>query len=219
MTAKIKAPSLPAHLDETQDFRPAWEEAVYSESEITGWHFKDLELQAEDLTGLTFSGVILENCRLLGCQLDKSSFIDAVFRRCDLSNSTFGDSYFKRCQWQDCKGLGAGFINAHLEHLQIQGSNLQYANFDETYFLEAAFTASDLSQANFSKCRFKNVDFAQCRIYGTSFFGTALRGLDFCGSDLEGLIVSDDAHELQGLIVDPLQAAELAKLLGIVIKS
>lgn len=50
MTAKIKAPSLPAHLDETQDFRPAWEEAVYSESEITGWYFKDLELQAEDLT-------------------------------------------------------------------------------------------------------------------------------------------------------------------------
>ncbi len=43
-------------------------------------------------------------------------------------------------------------------------------------------------------------------------------GLDFSDCDMSGLIVSDTLSELRGAVVNPIQAVELAKLLGIVVK-
>lgn len=218
MTAKIKAPQLSKQLDITEDFRPAWEEAIYSETAITGWHFKNLELIGEDLSGLTFQGIIFENCRLMDCRLDKSSFIDAVFIHCDMSNSTFSEGYFNRCQWQECKWLGASFVGASLQQMKAEACNLQYVNFDEVSFGDIAMLGSDLSQAALSSCRLKNFTAKESRFLGTNFFRTSLRSIDFSENELEAPIVSDDCHELQGMVISPMQALELVKLLGVVVK-
>lgn len=52
---------------------------------------------------------------------------------------------------------------------------------------------------------------------GTSFFGTLLNGLDFTSSRMEGIVVSDTGKELRGAIVSVSQAADLARVLGLVI--
>ena len=51
-----------------------------------------------------------------------------------------------------------------------------------------------------------------------SFFHTSLKGMDLRGNDVEGIIVSEEKNELRGAVADIYQAADLAKLMGIVIK-
>lgn len=218
MCAKIKAPRLPKSLPLAEDMGAIWQEAAYQDGLISHYHFQNIDIAGYDFTGMRFDTVILENCRLLGAMLDKTSFTDVVFDRCDVSNSSLNESYFNRSLWQSCKYLGANFWQSHLSQITITDCNLQYANFDETIWQDAALAGSDCSQAVFSMCRFKGLTFRDCRFIGTNFFQTALRGIDFEPNILEGIIVSDDAHELQGAIVSALQAAELAKLLGLVVK-
>ena len=219
MTVKIKAPRLPQTLALVEDIGPIWQVAAYNDGEISGYHFKNLDLSGYDFTGMRFSMVLLENCRLVGAFLDKASFLDVVFKHCDLSNVSLNEGYFNRCSWQACKWLGAGFLEARLQQLTVEACNLQYANFDEASLSDVAITESDCSQAVFSSCQLKNFQTRDCRFWGVNFFRTALRGIDFSEDELEGITVSEQAGELQGMVVNVQQAAELAKLLGIVIKA
>ena len=51
-----------------------------------------------------------------------------------------------------------------------------------------------------------------------SFFKTPMGGLDLTSCQIDGLVLSQAGEELRGLIVDPMQAAVLARRLGIVIR-
>lgn len=57
-----------------------------------------------------------------------------------------------------------------------------------------------------------------CRFIATDFFRTPLKDLDFTTCTLEGISVSDGGSELQGAVVNLYQAAELARLLGVIVK-
>ena len=76
----------------------------------------------------------------------------------------------------------------------------------------------DLSEAFLAQCRHKGLVFRECTLMGTSFFGTLLYGLDFTRSRMEGIVVSDTGKELRGAIVNVSQAADLARVLGLVIR-
>ena len=45
--------------------------------------------------------------------------------------------------------------------------------------------------------------------------GTPLRDQDLSEGSIEGLVLSESAAELRGAVVSPLQAVELARLLGV----
>ena len=51
------------------------------------------------------------------------------------------------------------------------------------------------------------------------FFKTMLKGMNFTTCSIQGLVLSDECRELKGAVVDLYQAAELAKYLGVVVKS
>ena len=53
---------------------------------------------------------------------------------------------------------------------------------------------------------------------GACVTGTRLRGLDLRLCRLTGLTAGESLRELRGAIVDPIQAAELARLLGLEIR-
>lgn len=52
----------------------------------------------------------------------------------------------------------------------------------------------------------------------TEFFNTSLSKIDFSNCEVESICVSAKGKELEGVIVNIFQAAELSKILGIVIK-
>lgn len=62
------------------------------------------------------------------------------------------------------------------------------------------------------------MELAETDFTATSFFNTFLRGIDFSNCKIEGIKVSNNYKELYDVIVDVYQAADLAKLLGVMIK-
>lgn len=75
-----------------------------------------------------------------------------------------------------------------------------------------------MSDAFFATCSLKQMKLDQSQFINTEFFKTPLKDLDFTTCILEGISVSTEGNELKGALVNVYQAAELAKLLGIVIK-
>lgn len=64
--------------------------------------------------------------------------------------------------------------------------------------------------------KLNGVIFYRCDLTGATVHYTPMKGIDVrsCGTD--GLII--DMQDLRGMIVTPLQAVELSRLLGVVIR-
>ena len=95
----------------------------------------------------------------------------------------------------------------------------EFANFAFSRLRTVRFAGCPMHGAAFGDCRFERVEFAQCDLTQAEFFGTRLRGLSFADSDIRGIRVREiGSFELKGLKISPLQAVELARLLGVEIE-
>ena len=79
-----------------------------------------------------------------------------------------------------------------------------------------SFSRSDFSGGSFGGCQVEGVFFDQCNLCECDFFHTPLDGMDFTTSQISGILLS--GSELKGAVVTPLQAAELASLLGLIVR-
>jgi uncharacterized protein YjbI with pentapeptide repeats len=181
-------------------------------------HFKALSLVYLDLSDLTFEQVVFENCQFDEATLRKTLFRDVVFETCDFSNRSFANSWFHRCELTDCKGVGANFSEVSMNEVAILNCNFRYANFATAKLTNCSISHSELSDTTFTDCTFKTLLLEESRFIGTDFFHTSLRNLDFSSGELATIHVSTEASELKGMIVSPGQAAELARMMGVVIK-
>jgi len=66
-----------------------------------------------------------------------------------------------------------------------------------------------------SEVKFKKTVFSSTDLTGTDFFRTPLKGMDLSECAIDGIMVSDQFTELSGVKVSLLQAAELARLMGV----
>lgn len=215
---RIIAPTLPAALSEAADGRELILEAKCEDTAVEETLFKGISLEDVDLHKMTFEQTVFENCSFRGANLEKASFINAVFKGCDLSNARFGDGYFSRCELVSVKGVGTDFHECLFKELLIRDCVLSFANFSGSRWENALFEENDLKESFLADCRLKKVIFTKNNFRRASFFQTALKGIDFRGNVLEEPVLSEQGGELKGAVVDLYQAAELAKLFGIVIR-
>lgn len=215
---KIQKPKIPKGLPEIFDMIELLQEARENETEIEEIHIKSSYLVGEDMKGLRFSNVLFENVRLMECDLQKCSFIDVVFKNCDLSNCDMSQGYFNRCEFITDKAIGLKLTKTIMKDVAIIESNLEYANLTGISMNAAELINSNFGSASITECKLKNITCDQAEFINTNFFKTPLKGIDFTKSTLIGIIVSNEGTELKGAIVDLYQAAEIAKLLGIVIR-
>lgn len=215
---KIVKPVLGEQLDDLEDVASFAGKSRLEETAIVYRRIKGACVSEADLSGLNFEHVLFEHCRLINCSFEKSSFTDTVFKSCDLSNSVFQGSYFNRCELIAAKAVGTNFGDSCMTNVGIDQSNFKYANFNAVRFEKIAISHSDFSDAFVTGCRLKGVLFNALQLVKTSFFDTPLRGIDFTSSRMEGIVVSAKGAELQGAVVNLRQAADLAKLLGVVIR-
>lgn len=78
----------------------------------------------------------------------------------------------------------------------------------ETSFAESSWHSVRLRRAAFDACDLTQAD----------VFRTPLAGIDLSTCDIQGIVVSSDFRELRNCLVSPLQAVELAGLLGVKVK-
>ncbi len=215
---KILRPELYSQLEDIDDFGSLLVQAKQDDTEIEEKHIKGSVCMGEELANLRFSGTLFENCRFNESNLSKTSFVNVVFKNCDFSNCTMTQGYFSRCEFITCKALGAKFVEALFKDVTIQESNFAYVNMDKASINTMKIAASTFENANLTECQLKNLECEQVLFTKTNFFKTALKGIDFTKNTITNVIVSAEGTELRGAVVDLYQAAELAKLFGVIIR-
>ena len=75
-----------------------------------------------------------------------------------------------------------------------------------------------LAEAMLTDLALKRTEFTDTDLTAASLQGTMLKGIDLTGCTLTGNSYGEALRELRGAIVSPVQAVELAKLLGVVVR-
>ena len=184
---------------------------------LSALHVKGVVHIDTDLSTLYFRGCLFENCRFVNCDFNKCDFSDAVFRKCDFSNSTFNKCYFNRCEFISSKGTGMAVIGSTLLNTVFSDMLMPYANFDTDRFDKVLIENSDFGEGNLSQCQISNFHLEQVNLKRTSFFKTPLKGVDLRSCTIESLVLSEGLSELFGARISAYQAADIVKLMGIII--
>lgn len=214
---KIAAPALPPRLPGIDNLSAVLHTARAEERDIAEWSITDETLTYENLCGVYFKGVVFEGCRFTGTRAVKGSYSDVIFRSCDLSNADFSDGFFNRCEFISCKLVGTNFGSSRLQNISVEDCSCKYAILDKSNISETRLFKSDFFEAGFSECKLKNISLCDVIFTRGVFFKTPLKGLDFTDCEIDGITVSDTGAELRGMKVSTLQAAELAKRMGIIV--
>ena len=214
---KLKKVLLPADLADCYDLTPFLDNKEKDRS-ICDISIRGAALQSADLSDLCFENVLFSHCNFSEADLTRCAFTNVLFENCALANCNFSKSRMHRCGLKNAQFKGANFTNSRISHLCIENSNLRYANFSESQLEMCEIVGSDLTDAFFAGCTFKQLTVSQSQFVRTEFFRTSLKGIDFTTCTLDGICVSEAGKELSGAIVNIFQAAELSKLLGVIIK-
>lgn len=200
------------------DFASHVQNANENEQDICNILIENTDLQKYDFSKLYFENVVFRRCTLTDCTLQKTFFKNVLFEDCSLANCDFTHSWFEQCEMRGCGCKGANFSDTRLTHVSIQDSNFRYANFTSAKLHRCEIMSSDMSDTFFAQCTFELLKVSHSQFTRAEFFHTALKGIDFTTCKLEGICISSEGKELAGVVVDLYQAADLSKILGVVIK-
>ena len=217
---RIQGPVLPAELRREADMEEAVRRALREEDDVRGCLFSGgalTQTAPDDWNGtMEFRECVFENWRFSGCSMPRLGFVDAVFRGCDLSNLDLTGCSLLRCRFEDCKAVGLTLAEAKLRQVTFEQCGMRLANLSGCQCKGAGFFRCDLEGASMLGCALGKAPFDRCRLLDCNLCGTALSGIDFTTCDIGGWL--QGGGELRGAVVTPVQAAELARLLGVVIK-
>lgn len=203
-------------LDPVEDMALLCQKCKEQELDIENIRCKEQAMEQMDLSRLAFEHVLFENVKFTASILYKCDFIDAVFRFCDFSNCDMSEIYLSRCRFECCKGVGANMRDGNLKNTAIADCNLRYADFDGAKLKNVQIVSSDLSNAVLSSCKLEQVLLRDVNLTQCNFFHTKLRGMDFTKTQLQAVTLG--LEDAKGAIVTPLQAADLARLMGLIIR-
>jgi uncharacterized protein YjbI with pentapeptide repeats len=196
------------------------EEAREGDLSLAFLRFVGVAFESVDFSGLTLSDVAFVDCSFGQASMTEASCRGVRFHRCDCSNLSFSGSLFRDCEFVGTKCMGAGFSDCRFDRVSFCSSNFRFADFGFARFARCVFSSSDFTESFLTDCKFgKEIRLDRSRFDSCDFSRTSLKGLDLSACEIESIHVSAAAAELKGAVVDRFQAAELARLLGIVIKA
>ena len=93
---------------------------------------------------------------------------------------------------------------------------MDYLNLARAKAERVSFEGGSLREAALEECTLKHVFFDECDMTRVTVHLTPMKGVDLRTCRLDGLNIG--IPDMRGMVVTPLQAAELARLLGLVIR-
>ena len=199
----------------TEDIRDAIENdnLLYARTYV-GETVTDIRAYQTELAELCCTNCRFENCDFTQTYFRKSQFIDCTFVDC-----AFEESYFKASVLRACEVRGGTFHQSHFKNVKLQGVGVYYGNFTNTIWESSTVDACSFKDALFSEVKLKTMRFGKTDFTRADFFRTPLKGVDLSDCVIAGITVSDDFRDLAGLKISPLQAVDIAALLGVVVES
>lgn len=210
---KIAEPRLPKLLKESE----GWEELfVLFPDELEGYSFRNEEFPETEKRHYSIQSCSFVNCSFAaGCRFKKSQFCDVKFVNCDLSNVDWSECGFCRVQFIGCKLMGANLQGGTFTHVSFKDNQARYLIMAAGKLNHVGFLSSNFQGAALDNCRFQKVFFDLCDLTEAEFYQTPLGGIDLRSSTILNIRLS--GSELRKAVVNPFQAMELARLLGLVI--
>ena len=155
----------------------------------------------------------LQNCVLGPGEAQKWQFTDVQFQNCDFSGLICTELDARRCEFTGGQMLGFAANQGRFCDTLFQNTALLRAQFRFGRFERARFENCVLRGADFAGADLRNVVFQDCDLRECDFSNAKLGGADVRGCPVEGLRL--DIAAARGLIIEPMQAAFLAKNLGL----
>ena len=205
-----QAPRLPLALDPV-----VLTSALAAQEKLIGLEINDDLWPEEKALGKEFS-----ECRLTKVTMaaisEKNYFVDVIFDHCDFSNCQLSESTLRRVVFDHCRMTGADLSRCVLQDVVFLNCALDYSNFAFSSFKSCRFADCICTQSSFSEGKFTAFEIQRCKLDESEFFHSHLNGVDLSTCTIEGIALCGD--ELKGVIVNPSQAVDLSRVLGIVIK-
>ena len=177
------------------------------------------ELVDCNFTGMSFERMCFINCSFRDCRFSRASWIDCLFWSSDFSNCNFENGFWSSSCCARTKGVGANFSAGRMNGLRFVQCNMQYSNFARCRLSKVKVEASDFTESAFPEANLLEFAPSESRFSRANFFHTPLKGVDWTTCEIDALGLSESAVELRNAVVNPVQAAELARLLGVIVKS
>ena len=194
----------------TNSFFQSHEE--YTHLRIDGGHWAAQSADYVMMSQTQFHEVSLDASSLYAPKLT-----DVRLTRCSLANTICERIIAHRTEWITCQLIGLNVTEGHFQHVIFRDCHLEWARFRFCTFKAVTFEACNLKNANFQGADLSGVRFKRCNLDNAELSQAKMVGTDFRTSTVEGIRVG--AAEVVGAVVDYMQAAYMASLLGLVIKS
>ena len=210
---QMEPPLLPNKLTTTKLTDVFFEsDEEYADLSFQGDHALGLQAEYLVLQRVAFHSILMD-----GAQLFAPKLTDVRLSDCSLANANCEKLIAHRVEFLRCRLVGLNGTEGHFQNVHFRACDGQLARFRFCSFKSVLFEACNLAGANFQGADLSNVSFDHCDLSNAEMSQAKLGGTDFRTSKIENLRVG--AEEVKGAVVDHFQAAYMASLLGLVIKS
>lgn len=211
-TVRIQKPKFIEELEEVEDLY----EEVEIKERIQNKIIENKIISNKTDVGFTIDSCIFKNVIFKDCDFTNIDLIDTRFEGCDLSNTSFRNGGIHRVEFINCKLLGSIFIECSIKDVLLQNILGEYSNFSFSKIKKINIIESNLQRVIFQEAKIENAVFINTSLLGGYFNKTFLGKIDLTTCEITGIDL--DMDDLFGAVVTPIQALELTRLMGLVIK-
>jgi uncharacterized protein YjbI with pentapeptide repeats len=154
-----------------------WSGVVVEDASLAGCEARDVDFDEARLVGCDLSGAALTRFGALDCELV----------RCNLANVLARDSSLVRTSCADSRLTGLQWPEGVLQDVVFRDCRIDLASFRFARIQRVAFEDCVLRDADFTGARFESVRFSACDLSAATFSGAAFERSEVRGCRLEGL--------------------------------
>ena len=191
-------------------------ELLVNDDEVDCRSFSREVVDGVDLLEVNVSSCVFDHVSFPCCRFREARLTDVLFENCDLSNVDLSGSVLFRVEFRACKLMGTNLSDGVLNNVLFRHCNARYMNLSMGRLKQVLFAHGDMQGSALESCRLEAVAFDTCSLVEAEFSRTSLKGIDLTSSRLEGLRLG--VGDLRGMIVSPVQALDLTRYLGLVVK-
>ncbi len=201
---------------EEPELMEAPEEYIDSVDSLRDKLIENTILENKDFRGFSFDSCIFRRVVFINCDFSRVDMIDCIFEGCDLSNASFSGGSIHRVEFIGSKLVGARFDESNIKDVLMERVSGRYLNLSFSKVKGLHFIDSDLQGGIFQEVKKEGLLFRDTNLTNGYFNKTPLNKVDFTTCNIAGIDV--EIENLKGAEVTALQALELTRLMGLIVK-
>ncbi len=190
------------------------DDRVYEDAVLTGECLEGMDFRESRFFQITLTGSNLKMADFAGSTFDHASFL-----ACDFSRATFHGSHFKDCTFEGCKMEAVDYSRCIFTHTTWKETNMRYAIMENAVLKKGcSFLKYNMEEMTLCHMKLAKTLWETCNLQRANLTGTSFSEQNLAGSSLGHISLSCDYHELRGMEVDIATAADIATLLGVILR-